>query len=81
MCLDAPETCGDTSSDIIRQDRQVDKLATARRSVTKIKMMMVRMIGGKKERSENTTLAKMEADTLDTALVNNIKDADNYKPN
>lgn len=48
MCLDAPETCGDTSSDIIRQDRQVDKLATARRSVTKIKMMMVRMIGEKK---------------------------------
>lgn len=41
------------------------------RSVTKIKMMMVRMTIGKEERSENTVLAKMEADTSGTALVNN----------
>lgn len=61
---------------------RTDKRATARRSITKIKMMMVRMMIGKEERSENTVLAKMKTDTLDTALVNhNIKDADNYKPN
>lgn len=61
---------------------RTDKGQTASRSVTKIKMMMVRMMIGKEERSENTVLAKMEADTLDTALVNNnIKDADDYKPN
>lgn len=59
---------------------RTDKEATARRTVTKIKMMMVRMMIGKEERSENTLLAMMEADISDTALVNN-NFKDNYKPN
>lgn len=38
---------------------------------------MVRVMIEKEERSENTVLAMMEADTSDTALVNNnFKDVD-----
>lgn len=43
----------------------------------KIKIVMVRVMIEKEERSENTVLAMMEADTSDTALVNNnFKDVD-----
>lgn len=52
-----------------RTRRQEDKEATARRTVTKIKIMMVRVMIEKEEKSENTVLAMM--DISDTALVNN----------
>lgn len=79
MCLDASEFVGDTCRDnwAGRKRRQGHKEATARRTVTKNKIMMARVMIEKEERSENTVLAMMKADISDTALVNNnFKDAD-----